>query len=467
MANVLISYFSDYGGTTYDSISNELLKNGNNVLRYNINSQGTSYDRWGGDSTCVFSDIKDKILKFSPDVVLNFNNSFPSNIELPKKCKVCLIDADAPFVFWNKETLKRKQNSYYYIGLQGYSKHMYESFFGVRLNNKNYLYMPMATSTKNTHIPQDKNISFIGSNFYPLDIPKGEDFYSPIGLELYRKFKEDYFFSFEEAKKICKHCASPEWVFEKVRAYYVGQERLKYMQQLTDLGFTFYGVRWWNKIAYYDFELAQCFDKTPIICLESTEQVYNSSKISINISHPQAKSSFSWRVMDIMASNACLLMEDKPDWRDLFEKYLSKETLDAIIYKDRFDMREKAKRLLADETLRLKCVKELNNAIEKNGRWEHRFRMLEKFLNVKLIKNKTSKPIYIYIKKESINTLSSQTDKTIRSQSKLNQYFNLRKRVKLVFYLMCLVIGQIPFIDLYFKKNKRDKILQKVHKYWR
>ena len=46
--------------------------------------------------------------------------------------------------------------------------------------------------------------------------------------------------------------------------------------------------------------------------------------------------------MDIMASNSCLLMEDKPDWRDLFEKYLSKETLEAVIYKDRFDMREKA-----------------------------------------------------------------------------------------------------------------------------
>ncbi len=36
---------------------------------------------------------------------------------------------------------------------------------------------------------------------------------------------------------------------------------------------------------------------------------------------PLAKTSFSWRVMDIMASGACLLMEDKPDWRDLFEKY--------------------------------------------------------------------------------------------------------------------------------------------------
>ena len=100
--------------------------------------------------------------------------------------------------------------------------------------------------------------------------------------------------------------------------------------------------------------------------------------------------------MDIMASNSCLLMEDKPDWRDLFEKYLSKETLEAVIYKDRFDMREKAIKLLNDEELRLRCVADLNNAIEQNGRWENRFKELEKFTNIKLLNmdNKNNEVIF-------------------------------------------------------------------------
>lgn len=492
MANILISYYSDYGEAMYDAITGFLLKNGNNIFRFNINNSAVSITGWGGKSYIVDKNILEKIKKFHPDIVLNFNNSLPQNCYnvLAKKCKICAIDADAPeLAFWNKEMIVKHQNRFVYLGLQSYSKTMYERYLNSKLDEKKYLYFPPATIVQNIPMKQDKNISFIGSNFYPLAVPEGLDFYTEDGLKLYEAFKKNYYLTLDEAKEICKNSSNVEWMFGNVGGYYVGQERLKYMQQLTDLGFTFYGVRGWERIACYDYELAKCFDPTPKVTIEENQWVYNTSKIAINMSHPLAKSSFSWRVMDIMASGACLLMEDKPDWRDLFEKYLSKDVLELIIYKDRFDMREKAKELLANEALRQKCVKELNNAIEQNGRWECRFKSLEQFLNIPMLnlgKNGNLFMIDIEDKSDSEvtqipestqNTESTQNldptqnsepiQKSLCVKRSLIQRLNFKKRIKLTWYLLCLLYAQIPVFDIFICKEIRLKWKNKIEKYWR
>ena len=467
MSKVLLCYFSDYGEAMYDAISDVLRNNGNDIFRLNINSEGFECDSWGGSSRFKNKQIIEQIEVFNPDVVFNFNHSLPLEIEkvLADKCKICIIDADNPQTFWNKEQLNKDKEKYYYLGLQKYSKDMYENFIGLKMTNKNYLFFPPATVVKNKKMKQDKNISFIGSNFYPLSIPDVDGFYDEVGLELYREFKKDYFYPVDKAiNKINKKYTNPLWLYELVRTYSVGQERLKFLQSLTDLGLCFYGIRGWNNIAYYDFELADCFDATPKVTLEDNEWVYNTSKISINISHPQAKSSFSWRVMDIMASGACLLMEDKPDWRELFAPYLSEETLKTVIYKDRFDMREKAKKLLADEKLRLRCVTDLNNAIEQNGRWEKRFAELEKFLGIKFLDNISKSSEYIVIKRKE-----GVVGKDIKGKQKKTflQRMKFKQRGKNIFYLSCLILAQIPVVDLFFKKKRRQKLLNKIMQYWR
>ncbi len=402
----------------YDTLFGILRDNGNDVFRLNINCPAIAMDYWGGNTKVLDEDLIDRIGTFNPDLVFSFNNSLPLDIlsKLPETCKICVIDADNPSTFWNKKHLKNNSSRFYYLGLQSYSKKMYEDFLKKELNDE-YLYFPPGTAINNIKLVQDKNISFIGSNFYPLAIPEGEDFYSDMGIKLYDALKNNYYLTEEEAKSICPECTNIPWLLEKVRAYYVGQDRLKHMQALVDLGFTFYGVRWWNHIAYYDFELAKCFDPTPKITLEDNQWVYNTSKISVNISHPQAKSSFSWRVMDIMASNSCLLMEDKQDWRDLFEKYLSQETLDLVIYNGIYDMRNKAIKLIQDDDLRTKCVKELNNAIEKNGRWHHRLILLEHLLKIPLVFQKNEFPILISYGNE-LNTSAIVNEKLFKKKSK-------------------------------------------------
>lgn len=473
MARILISYFSDYGEAMYDAITDVLHKNGNDIFRLNINNSSITITKWGGKSQVNDKKLLNKIRNFNPEFVMNFNNCLPQNCYeiLNEKCKICAVDADAPSVaFWNKEMIEKYFNRFVFLGLQSYSKKMYQDWLNVKLTDKNYIYFPPATVVKNEKLKQNKNISFIGSNFYPLSIPIEEDFYGPDALKLYKAFKTNYFLTLDEAKEICKNTVNVEWLYERVRAYYCGQDRLRYMQQLTDLGFTFYGVRWWNHIAYYDFELAMCFDSTPKVSLQDNQWVYNTSKISVNFSHPLAKSSFSWRVMDIMASNACLLMEDKPDWRDLFEEYLSPDVLDTIIYKDRFDMRQKAIKLLNDEKLRKKCVAELNNAIEKNGRWEVRFKSLEKFLEIKLLKVEKSRPELIVISRMENKPVKKETAQQSQTSKKHKPFLyslHLKNRYKLMWYLFVAFIAQIPVLDLMKRSRKRVKLLQKIQKWWR
>lgn len=467
MARILLSYFSDYGEAMYDAISSVLLKYGNDIFRFNINCKMVDITSWGGESKVNDNNLINEIKNFDPEVILNFNYSLPENLYecINKYCKICIIDADNPETFWNKKKHLKNNENYIYLGLQSYSKLMYEKYIGKNLEEwKNYIYFPPATIVNNEQLNQDKNISFIGSNFYPLTIPQGEDFYTESALKLYDEFKKDYFYPIERGKKLCSGVQSPEWLHEQVRAYYVGQERLKYMQSLTDLGFTFYGVRWWNRIAYYDFELAKCFDPTPKVTIKENQWVYNTSKISINISHPQAKTSFSWRVMDIMASNSCLLMEYKEDWHELFAKYMSKEVLDIVIYKDRYDMREKAIKLLSDDKLRKHCVRELNHAIAQNGRWEHRFSLLEKVLGIDILNKKTRRNIYIFIRQsdEKIDAIDIKKNKSC-----ILYKLKLKKRAKLIAYTGGLFLAQIPGVDIFLRRKTREKLLHKIHKYWR
>ena len=464
MSRILISYFSDYGETTYESLTRVLKKYNNDIFRLNINTSKIKKTQWGGDSFCNDQQLKMMIEEFDPEVILNFNNSFPQDVYLSSFCKNCVIDADAPFVFWNKKLIKENISNPTFVGLQKFSKKMYEDFFKISLSDKNYLFCPVGTLIQNNLLEQDKNISFIGSNFLPIEIPEGLDFYSNEAIRLYEAFKNNYFLSIEEAKKICKNCSNIDWLYEKVGSFFVGQDRLKHLQLLTDMGLTLYGVRSWDRIAFYDFELAKCYNPKRILTLEDSELVYNSSKISINISHPQAKTSFSWRVMDIMASNACLLMEDKPDWHDLFDKYLSKETLEHVIYHDRYDLREKAQKLIFDDKLRKRCVQELNYAISMNGRWEHRFALLEKHLNLHFLESKENEKRYYFIK-EYHNVTTSSSQLTLRKRSYIIYSF-IRCKFKIYAYLLLLFIISIPLIDMCISDRFKNKIFMRLSKYW-
>ncbi|NQY43844.1 MAG: glycosyltransferase family 1 protein, partial [Legionellales bacterium] len=396
MARIAIFYFSDYGEVMYDAITKELLNLGNSVYRTNINGY-IYFQEWGGDSKLKKNYDLKSLLSFKPELILNFNNSLPIEIANKIDSKICIIDADNPDTFWNKKYLNKNYQKYYFWGLQKYSYNLYKTFFP-KLSSEQYCFIPPATSLRRKQIKKNKNILFIGSNFLPQTIEISENFYSKLAYDLYNIIKKNYFIDFEKEWKKRKNEISKKDFYRlthSIRAYWTGQNRLQYLEVLADLGLHIYGWdRNWKRVNNYSFDIWACLKKNKLTSLEDNAWGYNTSKIAVNISHPQAISSFSWRVMDIMACDSCLVMEEKKDWQELFGNYISQTVLDNIIYKDRYDMREKVIRLLSNNSLREKCVSESNRAIEENGRWHQRFKLLEDFVGVKIVNLKVKERIY-------------------------------------------------------------------------
>ncbi len=367
MKNIFICFYSINNVIAkYEDFAHAFVENGHNVTLCNMNPNN--------DMSKILSKIKD----VKVDFVFSFNNVIPDELISIFDCRVLVLDADNPNMFWNKDTIKHKKKLY--LGYQTCSKNLYKKIFNLKLNDRNYLYFPPSGTSlsSNPESSIKNNISFIGSNFYPEHLILNE-MHNLTDLSIqenFEKIRKDYYYSAEENNEV---------VYNMIKDFYVGQHRMSYLSVLTDLGLKIYGDKSWLNMNFYSFDIVSCFDKKFIRTKEDNEYVYNSSKISVNISHPQATNSFSWRVVDIMASNSCLVMEFKKDWKSLFGRYVSKEVQGAIIYKDKYDMRQKCINLLSNEELRLKCIKECQNAVKKEGSWKGRLRDLEDFLQIKLL----------------------------------------------------------------------------------
>lgn len=365
---ILICYYS-VGNVTvkYEDFAEEFLKNGHDVICCN--------------SKIFDVDLVEKLDLFNPDLTFSFNNILPKAVVDKLDCPVVVIDSDNPQMFFNKDNVHHPKLIFF--GCQSNSKELYENILNVRLNSSNYLYLSFNSSNlKPENLTQDINISFIGYNFYHKLSARMVD---------YKKILEQAKVSLKDL--MIDDCGYYEQKYDFVNHIFTSQKRLEFLSVLTDLGLQIYGNSTWDNVDVYSYKIANCFVKEEIVTKAHNQNIYNRSKISINISHDQAVNAFSWRASDIMTSNSCLVMEDKKDWHDLFGKYISTKVKDAIIYKDRYDMREKCIKLLKDEDLRLRCVEECQNAMEKNGRWKYRIKEIEDFLKIKLINDNAVKNI--------------------------------------------------------------------------
>jgi hypothetical protein len=365
--NILLCYHTIGGTSYYHDFAEEFLAKGNKTMHWNF--CGTDFSAKNRDL------ILERIAEFKPDIIFSYNNICPEEVIKLTQVPVMILDADNPEFFHNKHIIN-KYNQLFYLGYQSNSKDLYKNILGANITDKNYLFSPTATNFKSdTSIKPRINISFIGSNFY-------------------RNFLEDRIITQEErdsilatAKEIRKNYYFQDNSIDTnlincTKYFLAGQERLKYLSMLIDLGLEIYSNTDWKELFTYDLELVNCYNKKIIITKQENQDLYNSSKVSINLSHLQAVNSYSWRVPDIMATNSCLVMENKVDWHMTFGNHISDAVKKLIIYSDQYDMRNKCIKLLQDEDLRLRCVEECQSAIEKNGRWSTRIKNIESFLGM-------------------------------------------------------------------------------------
>ena len=147
------------------------------------------------------------------------------------------------------------------------------------------------------------------------------------------------------------------------------RERIKTLSELSQFGLRIFGFpNQWPQAFQFDYSLFRCFTFIPSVTYEQNQITYNRSKISLNLFHANHTDGFSWRVCDILASNAVLLSNKKKDLERLLEGYLP-----LPMYETSAEARDIATRLINDDVWRKELSLSCQQMINDKCRFERYF----------------------------------------------------------------------------------------------
>jgi hypothetical protein len=379
MANILISFYQPIIENDieklycfYDSLSLELENYGNNVLMLNTKPYGAIFR---GLFDLTNDDLLVSIVKFSPDLIIAINNQICNSILKATSCPVLVNDADGIDFFANKELFSNYKDRYFFLTYyETWSKNELES---LNIDNNKIINIHMATSVKPEKKEKEHNISFIGSKMIGGGCFKTK-YNSPEAYKVLQEYWKD---------NTCDYEAVMEKYYDKqnfsaLEIFQLFDSRNYILSSVYDLGLSLYGAGWEQPSDIMGLSLAFC--DTPVFSLKHNQDLYNSSKICLSISHAQTRGyAFPWRCYDIMASNGLLISS--------YSRLLEEKTsgfLSIPMYHSPFDVRGLCKKYLAEPNLREDIISLSNEFIDKYGRWKDNFEHIESFLNVQLT-NKT------------------------------------------------------------------------------
>ncbi|MBR5882011.1 MAG: glycosyltransferase family 1 protein [Mailhella sp.] len=388
MAKILLAFFNGIMNADspqampcfYEAFIQGLRENGNDLLVYH-------HDRFNASFSILPDDIRKEIETFAPDCAILFNNCFYdlSEYDFP----IVVYEVDSILYYSNQERLKANPDRFRYVVCQEESRANIKSFLGVQ--DKFICQLPFFTAVKSEPLEKKTNISFIGTRFAPDNSTHTlwNDF-------MMSSPSEDAIAHYREAlSQIALH---PYWTQEEIDSRFYqygintarflpserivgalsGVRRIQVLSAVADLGLDIYGTPSWVNSPCEEPLIPLSYNKKSVYSIQHNQDVYNSSKLSININHLQAVEGFSWRVCDIMASSSCLVSEYKSDLVRLFPK------VPIPTFSNQYEAREQCCRLLKEDALREDIVCASNEAIEGNYRFNHLIPMLEDFLGIRL-----------------------------------------------------------------------------------
>lgn len=371
MAKVLVSFFSGIDSDAipafYEGFLHSLYMEGNEVLYLKTND--FLLRPWDGENDLKLfimrKKLKEEILKFSPDVVFAYNNSCLPLEFFPEEQVICIMEADTHLYYNDKEEIKKNPNRFKFFSSTESGLKNIPEIFGV--NKKNSHRLNLATAVKSQDIPKTNNISFIGSSF------GSNNFVNNISNITPPSRIEDITNVLEHLKK-----TDDPHIIKKYHGFLSYHFRCSVLDEVSHLGLALYGKDW----TIFDQKfprLHQFSNSKPVFSLKHNQDIYNSSLICLNINHTQALEAIPWRVMDILASNGCLV--------SCHSKVLS-EFLDGYIDIPTFGSKEEAysicSRLLKDSIYRNEIVEASQQAINDKGRWSHRLLEIEQEIGLQL-----------------------------------------------------------------------------------
>ncbi len=268
------------------------------------------------------------------------------------------------------------------------SVEVFETIYPVLKNRVHYI--PVATNISDFNSikfnKKDINISFIGSLFdfqyfnKIIDYCKETPWAFRNLMTLTECIRKDYYLDVE--KKVSDLNLDFVLKYFSIDAHFLkaiisntisNNDRIKILGSITDLGLHLYGTVNWTTIGQYSLKLLSSFqfDK-PIDNRKKLVEVYQRSKISINISHNQAVDGLPYRIFDIMASDSLLITNYRKN-SDIF--LLFGKDFPIPMYRNKEELREKVKYFLENEDERVQIVKKCQQAVSEGYTFNDRVKI--------------------------------------------------------------------------------------------
>lgn len=422
----------------YENFIRELKNRGYKIYAFVTDQDSNDYR---GD---VPSEIK-QIFSIDFSACILFNNSF-WDISKIVECPIIIYDVDSPEYLFNKEAIKNNVDRYRFIENQYENEKVLINEYCIKKSI--ILVLPFFTGIEAENLKFCRNIVFIGSRFVQPNQKTITQRISEIvdnGCEqkllfdFYKEFIKDPLKKGELLNKIkCSintdvynYLNQPEFIHEC--SDYI---RVSVLNSICDLGLEIYGDSAWKKDYYNQPLLRFSYVNTPVYSIAQNQELYNSSKLSININHLQARSSFSWRVFDVMASNSCLVTEFQPSLKSICKE------IDLPMYENLYDARNVCKKLLLNENMRKDIVCKCQELVNQKYRFENIFDDLAKFCGLFLQKSEQSfflgEETYFQLSKFSHNK-QKKTNKNSIKKAVLENLFSVK--------------------NIYLQNNKKSKII--------
>ncbi len=385
--NIFISLFSSIEDPNnpnvaipcfYETIIEDFKKSGHNLFVFVSKNFGANYEN-------IPQELLDEIKAFKPDLFILFNNTF-YDISKYFDVPIVVYEVDTPLFYSNRESLKKNISRYKFIISQEESVKTLEDMFNV--NSKNILKIPFFTEVHAENLPIEQNISFIGTKFvnsqhqniynkFMMQNPDNEEIIQ--FKSIINEFLNNPLITKQEI--LAKVNTKSSKIIDNLDLNYLifllsDYNRVETLDAVADLGLRIYGTKNWITDTYNKPNLILNFINTPVYSLKHNQDIYNSSKIGININHLQACSGFSWRVCDILASNACLVSEYKSNIESFFVK------ANIPMFTNHYEAREICKKLINNENMRKDIVAASQEIIDSKFRYKYTKREIENFLNL-------------------------------------------------------------------------------------
>lgn len=389
MARILVSFPStiyDRGrfavAIFYDGFLRSLVQCGNDVRV--INTAEFLSKPWHGYNEINLSlngaKLVEDVKQFDPELIIAFNHSIPRAVVENTNCPVALWDADSIAFYNDVDYIRAHMERYLFMC---FSQRGVKSAIEFGADKSRVAFIPAGTAVQAEDIDIAHNISFIGSHFRCpksfIDLMRAKT--PPVIKPVMEKLTADFFGDHEQTLRDM----NAEYVSDYIKPVILAslssvQNRNALLNDLCDLGLAIYGDDNWYDVGEYLPTLALAYQAKKVYSLKHNQDIYNGSKICINISHAQAVDGFPWRVMDIMASNGALVSDRKSGLGEF-----TKGFVDIPMYDNRREAFDICQKLLKDDAWRRDIVEGSQKCIEERGRWDLRIRDIGEFTGIRTV----------------------------------------------------------------------------------